>query len=507
MSDTITLPKATGGTRAELARLAGGIISSDQFDDWLPDALYLEDRSGGAAAAELEAIWKSGTISSAGVVSIEVPRAGGPDLPALALPFELRACLHQAVARIAGQISGVRRDKVLGFDFLDAGDRAFSAPGDSLEAAWEQVLDVLLFEGGAGALYDVKQFNRSIDLARLRSRLEALGAASDLAEFVLGRVGVIGGGGFASVDDATAFVANLYLTGVDDALFEKQANFVRHRDEYFVFGGSTRTELEQALAGLGLEATRHDLPDLEEIKYELQERISYDEPEAEESRPTPHRRGAIDARYECSSWEDMELCSTDYFEARFRRFGGESLVRSQLKGAQIIDGVAFLPALRWMHERRAGAGMAGWYHGAPISTRAGEWRDLLADFRPGIVMALRTGVEAGSGWQISWAALLLGDLAPVSAEEDALLETAAKQDTLPDYARQCARLALARASAAPEAVVCWTGDEPLFSGVLLRYAVLTAHVLKQRGVTGPWADLSAVEAEKGLRSFLEGQTA
>jgi hypothetical protein len=115
----------------------------------------------------------------------------------------------------------------------------FTSMGEGLSDCLHDVL--AYFEAQAPELYaewcDVSSFYPSIDRPLLWEILKELHFDPEIAtalEAVLTGLGQRSG--FVSADDAWGFLANFYLTRVDEALANAQIHFKRYADEYFLLG-------------------------------------------------------------------------------------------------------------------------------------------------------------------------------------------------------------------------------------------------------------------------------
>ena len=278
----ILLPRLDGGRSPELGNYLDGIVGTrlggpaDQYDDWLPDPLYYEDvrLDRNKTLLGLNAVWSQGKIAVPSRRSLGVTRSGGTPLLALVLPLDLRIMAHAVIADFAPRVSALLlRDKVLGFGFREDRVPRFETPGERAELLEDAART--LFNLGLGdsiTVVDVSGFLGNIRIEQLEQQLRRSGVLDEQITF-LRKIVAVSATGLPTIDDAFAFLYNIYLTPVDDALARAEVNFFRYRDEYFLLSGEGVTPVEQALAALGLSA-HHDRRELspDDAEYRLQER-------------------------------------------------------------------------------------------------------------------------------------------------------------------------------------------------------------------------------------------
>src|SRR5436305_9106635 len=254
---TLLIPRYSSQAQIPFDRIASALLTGDQLDDWLPDVVYYQDQLNeiGRVLARVKALWQSDSLPGTTVEVLKLPRASGSPVPALSLPLDLRLCAHAVISSLAPNVvKSLPRDKVYGFRFLQSGAKIFDPPGEELDQAFDAVASAARAEAtGAFELLDVVTFNASAQPGRFVATLQRCGARPDECNF-LREIAALGGGGLPSIDDAFAFAYNFYLQPVDVLLLQRQRNFFRYRDEYFVFDAPAKQTVESGLASLNLKA-------------------------------------------------------------------------------------------------------------------------------------------------------------------------------------------------------------------------------------------------------------
>lgn len=439
---TLPLPQYPTGP-GDIERVAGALFEHDQWDDWLPDALYWQDRRNaiGEVAAELRRQWAGATLPTPQPELLELPREGGARVPAAALPLLTRLCAHVVAYQAAPRLNdSLPRDKVYGFRFLREGAKVFDAPGDELELVFKTLADA------AGALaddrfemLDVSGFNAAARAATLATTLQRCGARADEAQF-LAALAAAPGGALASIDDAFAFVYNFYLQPVDAALVALKRNFFRYRDEYYVFDATTRSAVESGLAKLSLRLRRTQV---------LQVR----RPAPSDSQPDDSvtmfklPRGELISSQRCVGPKDARCTDISEILYRVERVLPADLFKRTPQ--QPIDAVDGLPMLRELHRQRSTGALLVPPFAADTTSSSRYRSQVLRGARGWLQSVLRTALASGLSWQASWAAPLLSDIGILSDGESALLLQLAGHSRIDPAARMACVVALARSSVLP----------------------------------------------------------
>lgn len=509
----ILLPRLDGGGVPDFGAYFDGVIGrsgsgserADQFDDWLPDPIYHEDArlDRDAVIAALEAHWSAGHMETASPLAVQVPRTHGT-LHALALPLDLRLTAQAVIADAAPQIAQqLLVDKVIGFAFLPDRIPRFEVPGERASLLDQAAVALLeLAFGDTITVMDVSGFQQNAQMDQLERQLRRSGVVDEQITFLRH---VVAGSpvDLPSIDDAFAFLYNVYLVPIDNALKSQELNFFRYRDEYFLLSHGNTAPVEQALAALGLSASQSVRELSQEDVYRSMEELANRMTEEErEQGPLEEVIGRLGDGYVFAVFDP--LCSSDCFEVRFER--DPQLTRrvffAQCSNGSIIDGVDAAPVLRWAHMGRRSAAWRRPPHDdatADVQATVAE----LANNRDALEKALATAVNAGVDWQTTWAAALLSDIGPHDqGTVELLLKAMAGGDGQPGA--EAARVSLARASEVAASdiwVAAGTGDTPHTR----RSRALAAHFLRLRGEPGPWTDIRPllVAAEPRLVAFMD----
>ncbi|HVE72503.1 MAG TPA: hypothetical protein VNI54_14155 [Thermoanaerobaculia bacterium] len=469
-------PQAT----AQFDGLVRSLLTADQFDDWLPDALYYEDQRNEIASllARVQTLWKSESIADPPVETLQLHRTGGATLPALVLPLDLRLVAHGVIAALAPRIStALPRDKIYGFRFL-RGAPAFDQPGAELD----KLFDVVAEAARAAAndsfqVLDIDSFARSANPKTFAETLQQCGARPEESYF-LRDVAKLGGSGLASVDDAFAFAYNFYLQPVDRGLMTQKHNFFRYRDEYFVFDDRARQSVTTNVQSLGLRIrdrgkSRPIASTMDNLKLQLD-----DDTKEAEGKLIELPYGTLWAKVEC---EDIgEECSDIAEQITFRALTLGALFR--VSAEQPLDAVTVLPQLRYFHkERRAGVLLAPPFAAANAQVRAHQRS--LSSHRAWLAKVAGIGLQARASWQAGWAATLLSDIGMLTDAEAATLVDMVSSPVIDESSKTQARIALARSSNIA-ADRFWTTAVPR-TEYRRRGMLLAARHLARRN-PGPW---------------------
>jgi hypothetical protein len=510
----LRLPPYPSGARPAVVDLLKGIIEFDQFDDWLPDAVYYEDQrlNEQRAAQRIEQLWQAGELAVPAGEAVKLPRTNGETVPSLALPLDARVCAHGVIAATAPRIvAALLKDKVYGFEFRKDDQPLFSQPGDGLAELMRNVIAAALFDRVENfQILDVVAFNRNASMARLESILQSAGARPDETNF-LRQLMQPGPSGLPSIDDAFAFLYNFYLQPIDQALAVASINFFRYRDEYFVLDDRGKQLVEAQLQRIGLSARVVAQSPPLDVKDKLSEQVgmklagqdALEDKEVEEILGKI-AGGELIARYECTTWnQDEKLCQTDYYEVVYKSTEVDAAQELFKLSAEThpLDSVQILPLLRAIHQRRRlGVLLRPPFEGAMSALR--EYRNTLAAGRAWLRDALATALQTGAEWQITWVAPLLSDLGPLHGQEVTLLRQVIAQGNIGQVAKTQARLALARSSTLP-AEQFWE-PRPTSTRYQLRAAALAARYLANRGSSRPWQRLEPLvgSLEPELKNFL-----
>lgn len=507
----LKIPASPGENRPTTQTLLKGIIEHDQFDDWLPDTVYYQDqqRYEQDATTRIEKLWREEEVTKPSIELLNLPRVSGQTVAAIALPLSVRVCAHGIIAAMAPRINqNLHRDKVYGFEFRRNGMPLFSLPGEGLNKVFELAFQAARADENANVqILDVVAFSRNARIAQLNRVLQQSGAFPDEANFLLQLIET-SDKGLPSVDDAFAFLYNFYLKPVDQALFDQQVNFFRHRDEYFVLNGKARSVLEKELAAIQLQSKMlKEFGRFADIEENAQEDLSKDE-EREEVILGEYDEGKLIATYVCDGWlsEDKQ-CSgryeLDYIDFRNVQVTSVSELFSLPARSDPLDALRVLPFLRFIHYiRRPGVLLR-----PPFDTATGEfiaYRQKLDRGRTWLQEALSTAINHGANWQITWVVPLLSDLGPLKANEITLLLQILSTPSLEPVAKIQARLALARSSSiAPDSF--WVDPNPGASNYQFRAALLGASYLARRGSIEPWKRIEqrATSDESTLKKLLQ----
>ena len=492
----LPIPHHAADERPRTAAVLRGILEVDQLDDWLPDCVYFEDRKRyeSQQIRHLDHILAADRHDFGEVAAIALPRAGGNTLPGAQLSLEQRCVLHIVAGAFAMRLRSARgaapdvlRDKVFGFQFASSGPALFSTPGDELDLAVDQAIEA---SDGTLHLGDIVRFNANARVSRLDAVLRRLGLrGDDESRFLLGTFAA-GAGALPSIDDAAAFLYNFYLYDVDRSLIEKRVNFVRYRDEYFVFDPRILPAISAALANIDMNwvVAQFDTRVLEGVM--AQDVEQYMEAQGEDPQDNTITRpaaqladGQLELACRCLGWTGSNC--TDGYEYSYRYAApDEALQLLWATKGPVADAVAILPGLRAAHRSRRSCSMVFAQAENPPKVFA-DHRAALGKGRQRLLTALQAATSAASSWQVCWTARLLSDLAPLSERETDALLTALRERHLDALAKAELRVALARSSSlTPDKI--WDATRSTQPHVA-RSRALAASLLARRGHTAPWA--------------------
>jgi hypothetical protein len=489
---SLLVPRYSSDTQIPFERLARGILNEDQFDDWLPDPIYYDDQLNETTQllARVRSLFASPSIEDPKVEVLQLPRAGGATVPGLQLPIDVRVCAHAVIATAApGLNRSLPRDKIYGFRFLETGSTVFDAPGAELDRVYDIVARVARAGMGSGfELLDVVSFNASARPEVLATTLQRCGARADEANFIRD-CAALGRQGLPSVDDAFAHAYNFYLQPVDAQLVQRQHNFFRYRDEYFVFDDDAKEAVSTLLATLMLQA--RPVASSGDLQATIEKHL-------QELGPGPGRRGirftetlvstphgALVGTFTCTP-DGKVFCTDEQELVFFRQQALENLFEMVPEN---LDAIRALPYLRRLHSLRRGAVLMA----PPFSSAATElvaYRNELENGRSWLRRALEAGLNRRTSWQAGWAATLLSDLGPLTEAEVRLLVNVLASP-LDESAKVQARIALARSSTLA-ADRFWVTTVPT-TNYRLRAMLLAARHLSRRTMT-PWNALTKAAA-------------
>jgi len=485
---TLLVPRYSAQEQIPFDRIAGALFEHDQFDDWLPDVVYYNDQLNevSSVVARVKSLWRSDSFPSPNVEVLLLPRANGATVPALALPLDARLCAHAVISAFAPRVAmKLLRDKVYGFRFLRDGARIFDPPGEELERVFDNVASAARASStGAFELVDIVAFNASAKPDRLVATLQGCGARPDECNF-LRELAALGGRGLPSIDDAFSFAYNFYLQPIDETMKQRQHNFFRYRDEYFVFDERAKQTVESQLATRGLQG--HVVGrsvDIGATIDKMKEEVVLSAPPNHEVHETlvTLPQGTLVASVSCDSINE-EDCS-DYNEVVFlRRADIDDLFR--VRANTPLDAVTILPHLRDLNAKRATGVVLGPPFIGETESQA-KYRTALNRGREWLGSVLTTGIRTGSSWQAGWAATLLSDVGMLSETEAGLVLRLLAAHSIGETAKVQARLALARSSTLT-ADRFWTRELPK-TEYRRRGMLLAARHLARRN-PAPWKAL------------------
>jgi len=499
---TLPIPYGPSGQAPQFDRIVASLLEADQFDDWLPDPLFYLDRSAGlqATTQQLAEIWRSQQISTDGLVALTLPRASGRNLPALAIPFNLRCVAHAVISDFAGRIQNqLIRDKVLGFQFQPAGTNAlFTPPGDEMSDLAKAVIEAAVVDGASRiTMVDVADFSGQAMAPNLTKVLTSAGVDNAQALF-LERVLKSAPAGLPSIDDAFAYVYNYYLKPVDDELAKRRINFFRYRDEYFVLSEEDANAVVSRLAALNLGATTTDFrTSQDELEPDLLEQAANsmnqsDPDEAIRAREELARLGDVAIVAVCSvKPQDLNSCQSDSFMLTFEDHEDDVVTQAfdDAMAGKFLDSVDLAPVLRSYNRVRASAvPFVAPFDATPASHQ--QLSAQMTDRQAALRNALSAGLQSNRApWQVQWAAALLGEAKSLEPASTQLLATALGQDLPPEVAWQL-RMVLARREQ-PDPDMVWAEVRSDDSPYAQRAAALTAFYLAKRNIEAPWNALKS----------------
>jgi hypothetical protein len=500
---TYQLPLGAPAPKIGWRNLLRSICEHDQFDDWLTDPVYLEDHALRPEKVEqrMQDAWKTGKLTVLGTETVLLPRKSGRPFSGMALPLSARLCSYRVISELAPSfVPKLLRDKVYGFEFFPGKVPSFSAPGDGIGALFENAASNAML--GSDSLYvlDIDEFLNKAKVQTLRDRLTENGARPDQARFIAELLG--DSKSLVSVDDAFAFIYNYYLQPADNVLVRGRTNFFRYRDEYFLLHAADQQTVSTAVSALGLTCRLAVAFKRLDRKSDLADNATPEDSRHEET-IGEYQGGTLVAEYACTAWEER-ICITDTYEVKYRDTNVDSLRELAVSNPQKIqDALRILPLLRTLHRRRkSGVLFAPPFKGVP--SEFGKYQNELRTHSSWLETALRTGVEQKSPWQISWSAILAGDVGALNRPTIDLLRRVARDAQMSRIARSRASLVLARSSGErPDSF--WTAVPVDSSELIFREALLGAGYLARRGHPAPWAELKleARKTEPELLAYLE----
>lgn len=473
----------------DFASLLNGIVGrgpgaqepADQFDDWLADPIYHEDLRLDQAwmVAQLETAWGIGALQTPTPSALALPRDGGRPLRALTLPLSLRLAAHATIEDAAPRLTNrLISDKVIGFGYHSGSVPRFDAPGDRASLIEEAARELIY--GGIGdaiTVIDVSGFLANATVDRLSSELRSADVLDEQVRFI-GSILDMGKPGMPSIDDAFAFLYNVYLAPVDRAIAKSKVNFFRYRDEYFFVEELGTSAVETALSAIGLVGAQKSREiDFNGTLYSLQEQVEGLSHEEREDGPLQQLIGTIG---DIEVWAAFDpACSSDCFELYFS-VNPAATTRwffDTCRSGAVLDAVKAVPNLRSFHRRRV---PLAWRR-PPFDAVSPETATLLNELRQNrdaLSAALASAVDNHAEWQAVWAATLLSDVGALDGPDLDVLRTAMVGSDV--YAAEAARLALARSSTLPADEI-WPGLDNGQDGQVRRSRAMTAYFLANRG--------------------------
>lgn len=282
-------------TSEMLERSARSIIGYDQWDDWVPDAVYFRD-----AAQNLPAYVQSLTgvrsLTAIQPYRFDVHSLGRVKFSTSAVSLNTRVITTSVIAMAASALRDrINPSRVKGFQYRQSSARArqewigdifsggsdspvprttkphsplvgvspiFGAVGEGAFEAFEAVGTWLTSAGGRTVLWrDVKNFYATIKRPRLWAALQDAGIPESTTRFLEAVTIATGPGasGLIPIDDAWNFLASYYLRTADADLDAAGVLWQRCGDEYFLQtdhenAPKASAALTAALKRLGLEA-------------------------------------------------------------------------------------------------------------------------------------------------------------------------------------------------------------------------------------------------------------
>lgn len=485
-----------------MAAVLKGIIEFDQFDDWLPDPVYLEDYAVDDAATvrQVEALLGKGQLPDPVCERLLLPRLRREALTGLTLPLPGRAVAHVVIGAFAERLEQILlREKVFGFGFDRKAVPLFEPPSKGLGAAYGAALTAAYIQGRHlrespfFQVLDVVGFNRNARPERMAAVLRSAGVRPDEVAFVR-RFLDQGDAGLPSIDDAFACIYNAYLQPVDSALAAGRVNFFRYRDEYFVVEAGAPGAVTSALKDDGLTVrlvegeTGKGAASLARKVDDAMSEIGRDFRTGDTQERTIDRgdEGILTATAFCTGSVEGDGHCTDRVDYEI------SYARRDLSVADLfalpadparLDCVRILAFLRLLHSERRRGVLEG-APGAIAQPSFKAFRAALAKGRPWLNKVIAMAGAVTPSWHLTWACRALSDLAPLTEEESQLLLRKAGDTALASQARMEARLALARSSSIDPARF-WTRPWPQ-TPYFARAELLGASYLARRGSKGAW---------------------
>jgi hypothetical protein len=482
---TVKLPAGAPAAQALSARALQGILSHDQYDDWLPDCVYWLDyaQSPQALLQRVSKAFVAGQIEAEDPVLLQLPRKQGKPLPAARLALAERVCAHALLGANANALERmIIRDKVYGFRYRETATPLFSPPGEGIADVFRAaVFATTISDCSNLQVWDVDAFSTKAEFTRLDQVFLAAGVPG-----VARALKVLLGGpatGLPSCDDAFAFAYNCYLQPVDQKLLAQRVNYFRYRDEYFLLRDTDRPKLAAAQASIGvtsrLRAEFGNCSAMREAdRWQSDENVFVHDDGAVVAELIRCRDESGEPVSDC--WELEGFAHTD---------GGVNLSRHlETAGARrLVDAIRFVPTWRALNlARRTGVQLL-----PPFAVAANEYRKLTTDVDKldrGMRTALAVAMQQGDSWQTMWCATLMSDRSVLTSEDRQLLADAANATRLIPAAQWTALIALARHGAGVDAAI-WQKPGASQSSDTHRRALLAASYLARHGKPKHWSAL------------------
>lgn len=479
------------------------ILIHDQFDDWLPDPVYYRDyeRYWGLASEKLNAMWNSGKVGIFPMNNVKVPRHGDKIFWAANLNFNARICAYSVIANMATRISASMatvRDRVYGFEFRMDKAPLFSMPGEGLQDVWRLVYENIIADQEF-TLLDITKFGTNAKIPKLLEVLRRSDAYNDDVRFINELIDVREKG-LISIDDAFAYLYNFYLLPLDLALLKERIKFFRYRDEYLVSGNNAARRVNELLGDIDMHALpviKFDSTTISELIVKANAAIAKDMKRTRGNADL-HKdidigdmlNGRLQFEYNCGCWDDAaEHCCSDEYELHYNEEKPADIgdLFQLSPDDTVLDGLQILPMLRNVNKKR-GKGVLdiGPFKYSPSLYL--DYQRNLSRGRSWLTRALKSALRKRSDWQIVWVTAMYSDLGSMSRGEEDLLMQIVRDDGLGNIAKAHAILALAR-SGGREPSDFWSMPDTTSNPYLWRVALLGAHYLALKGMTGPWREI------------------